>query len=207
MELPRPAGGERSNSQLSAATETGRTINNYSFKMFPKGTATLLNNASESECVCWGLLLTHPGSSLSRRGRSDLWSAQCYARRRYIICWKVWLFHFYPQDSALWRGTGVHSRQVPVEAGDTAGRVSTAHTQQTSGLTNTHHALPHSHTHTHTHRWVLMSVGANTCHMCFVLCGAVCSRCSGIPRCAQSPAWIGSTRCNCGQQSGGVHVK
>ena len=49
--LPWPAGRESTNSHYrvsSAVTETGRTINNYSFKMFPKGTAMLLNNADES---------------------------------------------------------------------------------------------------------------------------------------------------------------
>lgn len=51
--LPWPAGRESSNShyqtELSAVTETRRTINNYSFKVFPKGTAMLLNNAYESD--------------------------------------------------------------------------------------------------------------------------------------------------------------
>lgn len=53
--LARPPGRESSNShwqtELSAVTEMRRTINNYSFKVFPKGTAMLLNSAYESDYI------------------------------------------------------------------------------------------------------------------------------------------------------------
>lgn len=53
--LPWPPGRESINShyqtELSAVTETRKTINNYSFKVFPKGTAMLLNSAYENDCV------------------------------------------------------------------------------------------------------------------------------------------------------------
>lgn len=135
------------------------------------------------------------------------WLLKCtmLCRKRCISCVKVWLFHFYPQDSALWGGSSVQSCQVPVEAGDTAGRVSATrkcctHIQQTSRFTNIHQqtrtsTLSDRHTHvTHTHRLVLF-VQTNTSHMC-------CQFCWGFL--TEQRAWIGSTYCTVGSRV--VHV-
>lgn len=150
-------------------TETGRTINNYSFKVFPKGTAMLLNNASESDCGLhqtaesaeiryWVIQVQTYYIDMYIKGiwscciRSELYNVQCFVLKICIIyiynlyIYNLWLYHFFTPRTVHYEGGAVSSHARSLWRLETLRVVWVQHTcnihkQQT--VYTSRHALPH----------------------------------------------------------------
>lgn len=156
--------------------------------MFPKGTAMLLNNANENECVllltvCWDLSLSHPGSGVLYLRTCMSKAAGAAVEERY-----EWRIIFTP-------------RTVHYEGGAVSNHARSLWRLETLRVVWVQHTHTHARNKDHrthiiaTNRWVLF-VQMNTRHLCchsFYLLSGCLQPQLGIPHRIKSLAWIGGT--------------